>query len=117
MKMRFLTDENVATSVVSALRRNDYDVKDIKEEGLFGLSDAKVLELANKEDRIIITHDKDFSNLLNNPHQKYSGVILLQFSDQSPENVIKKLIPLPKRLEKRLRNSFVIITDDYVRIM
>ncbi len=39
--MKFFTDENVATSVVSALRRYGHEVKDIKEEKLQGTSDKK----------------------------------------------------------------------------
>ena len=64
MKLKFLVDENIAGSVVNALRKSGYDVKDVKEEKLYGLSDSKILEMANEGDRIIITHDKDFMNLL-----------------------------------------------------
>ncbi len=46
--MKFLTDENVATSVVSDLRNAGFDLKDIKEEKLQGTNDKKIIELAIK---------------------------------------------------------------------
>ena len=41
----------------------------LKEEGLFGISDKEVLALAFKENRAVITHDKDFANLLKYPSE------------------------------------------------
>lgn len=46
--MKFLTDENIAISVVKFLRNKGFDVKDIKEESLYGLSDKFIFELAKK---------------------------------------------------------------------
>ncbi len=43
MPLKFLADENIAKSLVRALRQNGYDVKDIKEEKLFGISDKEVI--------------------------------------------------------------------------
>ena len=65
MHIKFLTDENISKSLVSALRRNGYDVKDIKEERLFGIDDDEVINKAREDGRVILTHDKDFGNLLN----------------------------------------------------
>lgn len=43
MVIRFLTDENISSSLVKSLRKNGFDVKDIKEEKLYGISDKEVL--------------------------------------------------------------------------
>lgn len=115
--MKFLTDENIATSLVEKLRKEDHDVKDIKEEELFQIPDSKIIEIAKKEDRIILTHDKDFSNLLRSPNKKHSGVILLRFKNQSPQHVINKFIPLLKEsLNKDLKNKVVIVEEGVVKI-
>lgn len=47
-KVKILTDENVSPKIVKVMRTQGYDVKDIKEEKLFGVSDHQVLILANK---------------------------------------------------------------------
>ena len=118
MNIRFLADENIATSLVKSLRKNGFDVKDIKEEKLYGIADKEALEIAKKEDRMVITRDKDFANLLNYSLIKHKGVILLRFTNQSPENVIKLFIPILKQLkESKIKNSLVIIGNDYIKIL
>ena len=58
--MKFLIDENVDIHICKALRKEGYDTKDIKELKLYSLSDKEILNLANKEERILITYDTDF---------------------------------------------------------
>ncbi|PKP60851.1 MAG: hypothetical protein CVT88_01865 [Candidatus Altiarchaeales archaeon HGW-Altiarchaeales-1] len=116
MPLKFLADENIAKSLVRALRQNGYDVKDIKEEKLIGISDKEVINKAKEQDRIIITHDKDFGNLLNYPLQSHCGVILIRYMNQSPSYIIPKLIPLLDTLKNKVKGSITIVTDDLVRI-
>ena len=118
MALKFLTDENISTSLVIALRNKKYDVKDIKEEKLFGISDEEVLKFAYRGGRVIITHDKDFAKLLSYSQIKHKGVILLRFSNQSPKNVINSFMPILGQIkESKIKNSLVIISEDYVRII
>jgi predicted nuclease of predicted toxin-antitoxin system len=116
MPLKFLTDENIAKSLIKALRENGYDVKDIKEEGLFGISDQEVIQKAKDDDRIIITHDKDFGNLLNFPLQSHKGVILVRYRDLSPHYVIPRLIPLLNNIKSKVKDSLTIVTEDLVKI-
>lgn len=118
MTLKFLTDENISPSLVKALRVRKHDVKDIKEEELFGTGDIEILKLAYKENRVIITHDKDFANLLSYSLVKHKGVILLRFLNQSPSNVIKTFVPVLGQLkESKIRDSLVIVSEDYVKII
>ena len=48
---RLLADENVHPEVVHFLRSQSCDVFDVKEEGLLGTSDVKLMRLAYLEDR------------------------------------------------------------------
>ena len=118
MVLKFLTDENVSSSLIKAVRDEGYNIKDIKEEGLFGISDKEVLALAFKENRAVITHDKDFANLLKYPSVKHKGVILLRFKNQSPINAINLFVPtLMKLKESRIKKSLVIISEDYIKFL
>lgn len=117
-KVKFLTDENVSPKIIRAMRTDGYDVKDIKEKKLFGVSDHQVLTLANKENRAIITYDKDFANLLNHPLQSHKGVVLLRYSELEPNNLIDKFLPLLALLIKRkLLGNLIIVSDDSVEII
>ncbi len=116
MSFRFLTDENIAKSLVRALREKGHDVKDIKEEKLFGTPDKEIFNLAKTEDRIILTHDKDFNNLLDFPLQPHNGIILIRYNDLFPDNVIRKFVPLlDTEIKNKLKKHLVIITDDFIK--
>lgn len=116
MSLKFLADENIAKSLVSALRKNGYDVKDIKEENLFGISDREVIDKAKADDRVILTHDKDFGNLLNFPLQSHPGVVLIRYRNQSPSYVIPRLVPLLGTLKNKMKDSLTIVTENLVKI-
>ena len=115
--IKFLSDENIAPSLVKAIRRKGFDVKDIKEEKMFGVGDDEVLKMANNENRIVITHDKDFANIINNRLLPHKGVILLRFIDQSPSNVAKHFVPLlDSKIKDRFKNNLVVISEGFVKI-
>lgn len=116
MTISFLADENIASSVVSALREAGYDVKSVKEENLLGASDRNLILYAKRERRIMLTHDRDFGNLLNFPLQSHCGVVLICYSDKSARNVADRLLNLLDSLKGRVRYSLVIVTDDAIKI-
>lgn len=114
--MKFLTDENIARSVVHILRNEGFDVKDIKEANMQGTSDKFILELTEKEDRIIVTHDKDFGNIFsNNPQHK--GIILLRLKDQRPDRVKGILIQtLKSSIKDKIKNNIIVISEYNVTV-
>ena len=57
--MRFLTDENIYTQMVEAIRYLSHDVLDIKEQNLFGMPDHDIIQLQDTK-RILITYDNNF---------------------------------------------------------
>lgn len=61
--MKFLTDENIGFEVVVPLRKFGFDIESIIEIDR-GADDAKVLAYANRYNRILVTTDKDFGELV-----------------------------------------------------
>ncbi|MDP3742673.1 MAG: DUF5615 family PIN-like protein [Candidatus Micrarchaeota archaeon] len=115
--MKFLADENVSRTLVIQLRKAGFDVKDIKEKQLYGISDEDVLKIAVKERRTVITHDKDFLDFFNKPIL-HSGIILLRFSNQTPQNIAQRFIPLLRsKMSRKFRNAIVIVSDNRVEII
>ena len=113
--IKFLADENVSKTLTNFLRKEGYDIKDIKEERLFGVNDEKILELAKKENRIILTHDKEFAGVLNNP-LNFKGIILIRYSNQSPENVIKRFRLDLQKIKSKIENTVIVLYDKYLDI-
>ncbi len=60
--MRIIANENITGSVIRQLRETGHDVLSVKET-IRGANDADVLSQAQAEQRLVITHDKDFGEL------------------------------------------------------
>ena len=63
MILRFLADENIFPKVVTHLRKLGHDVKGILESDLSQTTDDKIIDIATKEERTIVTFDKHFGKL------------------------------------------------------
>jgi predicted nuclease of predicted toxin-antitoxin system len=59
-RIAFQLDEQVALAVAQALRRRGIDVRTASESNLLGASDEDVLARARLEERVLVTHDRDF---------------------------------------------------------
>ena len=76
--MLFIADANVFVPMIDGLRDMGHDVFDVKEKGLENLSDPEIFLLAQKERRILVTMDKDFSNILLYPPGEHQGIIVVK---------------------------------------
>ncbi len=76
--MLLIADANVFVPMVDGLRDMGHDVFDVKEKGLENLSDPEIFRLAQKERRILVTMDKDFSNILLYPPGEHQGIIVVK---------------------------------------
>lgn len=90
-RLSFVTDENIDTEVLNFLRNERFDVFDIKEKGLFGMSDIDILNFAFSEKRIIISQDSDFGTLIFRDNIPFYGVIYLRPGHSMPDVHIQTL--------------------------
>jgi predicted nuclease of predicted toxin-antitoxin system len=60
VSVRFLADADLNYAVIHGLRLREpfIDFKTANDAGLEGLSDPEVLELAAREERVLVSHDK-----------------------------------------------------------
>lgn len=61
--MKFISDENLGIQIPRFLKSLGYDITSVTEIAL-SRPDTDVLAIANKENRILITTDKDFGELV-----------------------------------------------------
>ena len=61
--MRLLVDENVHAVVIRRLRADGFEVEAIAETAA-GLSDVEILAMPDIADRVLITYDRDFGELI-----------------------------------------------------
>ena len=62
--MRFLADMGVAMRVVEWLRNAGHDARHLREEGLHRLPNGSIFAKAVAEDRIVLTFDLDFGDIV-----------------------------------------------------
>lgn len=92
-----------------------HDVIDIK-KFTPAVSDINIIKLATKENRIVLTHDKDFLGFSKFP--KYQvGIILIRLSVQNADHHYKKLKQvLDENSEDVFINSLTIIHEESIEI-
>lgn len=113
--MKFLADECCDTILVEALRAAGYDVLYVM-ESLRGAADDTILSLAYDEERILLTEDKDFGELVFRLRQPANGIVLLRFDERDRWTKIPRLIEFLEREGRRLEGSFVVLEAEKTRI-
>ena len=113
--MRFLVDECTGPAVSHWLRQSQHDVFSVYEEAR-GMDDEDVLRKAVEENRILITNDKIFGEMIFRERKAHKGIILLRLENERAGNKIKVLKRLLEQYAADLINNFVVATDTSVRI-
>jgi len=80
-KARFLVDESLGIAVSDVLRRSGWNTRYVGEVGLEGRADEDVLAFAQRDDRVLLTHDMDFLNDRRFPPHRNPGVVVLPGND------------------------------------
>jgi predicted nuclease of predicted toxin-antitoxin system len=115
LKMRILANENVSATVIRELRRRGHDVISVK-ESMRSAPDRAVLRRATEEDRLVVTHDKDFGVLAFQwGLPATSGVILFRLSGDNPDADNERILSV---LEQHAdwAGHFCVVTDDRIRV-
>lgn len=112
--IQFLADENVPKETVDLLKKQGLDIVSVADFAS-GASDSKVLDLANKEGRIVITFDKDFGQLVFKERRKIKGLILLRFVPTSPQQIAKRIKQVLVA-EISIENCVITVKKDSVRV-
>ncbi|MEW6744270.1 MAG: DUF5615 family PIN-like protein [Planctomycetota bacterium] len=113
--MRFIANENVAGNLIAGLRERGRDVMAVKET-MRSAADAKVLETARAEQRVVLTHDKDSGELAVRARLPAEcGVILLRLAGASPEeDVARALTAIESRTD--WAGHFAVVAEQRVRM-
>jgi predicted nuclease of predicted toxin-antitoxin system len=115
LAMRFLANENVTGTVIQELRQRGHDVLSVK-ESMRSEQDDVILARAQAEQRIVVTHDKDFGELAFRFQLPATcGVILFRLAGSDPETDNQRII---QALESRTdwAGHFSVITDNRIRM-
>ena len=113
--MRFLLDENAEFRIATFLTTLGHDVTTIVHDYSPGLDDEAVLTIAQQENRILITNDRDFGELIIERQLAHTGVILLRLRSQLVQTKIARLTTVLTNHSIEL-DQFIVVTDRRIRI-
>ena len=114
--MKFIVDENLGPSVSNWLKNKGFNTFCVLKENP-GIDDTTVLNIANTEERIIVTNDKDFGELVFKNQLPCKGLILLRLQDNSLSGRINSLQNLfDNYLSLISYESFIVVSDENVRV-
>lgn len=113
--LRFLADESCDFAVVRALRAAGFDVVAVGEVMIRSV-DRDLIEQANREQRILLTEDKDFGWLVFASHIDSPGVILIRFPGNLRQTLAQTILQLAQDQSDKLHGGFIVVQPGRVRI-
>lgn len=95
--MKFLADENFPKPLVKKLQNLGFSVKTVQQKSLQGSSDQVVANLAQTEERVILTFDKNFlkGQLLQVP------LVIFDFPRVPTQEIVIKIEAFISTLQKQ----------------
>ena len=113
--MRFLVDMPLSPQLAVWLREHGHDADHASSVGLHNAKDHRIIEIAREQNRIIITADLDYPQLLAISRAKDPGLILFRggnYNDQEMLQLLKRV--LDSYPEEKLKHTVTVV--DKVRI-
>lgn len=115
--MNFLADHCLSFRTVRFLRQLGHDVVTVKQLGQQKSSDPDLLAFAESLDRVFITEDRDFGDILFYPPANYQGIIVVSTRTKERGVVHSTLQKyLDNKTHDDLRHLMVLIEENIVRV-
>ena len=113
--LKFLANESCDFAVVRALRAKGYDVLAVSETTSRSV-DREVIEQSRREQRTLLTEDKDFGWLVFASHAESAGVILIRFPGNARATLAQTIEHFVAEHSNEIGNAFVVIQPGQIRI-
>jgi len=108
-------DVGVGRSVERFLAAEGFDVKSII-SFLPGMEDIDILDMAEKENRIVVTMDKDFGELIFHNLNPHTGVLLLRLGHSSGNEKAEIVKYIINEHANELAGHFSVFQNGKLRI-
>lgn len=112
--MRFLVDECTGPGVAKWLAEQGHDVFSAFDQSK-GAADGDLLDRAVAEDRILLTNDRDFGEMIFRDDRTHRGVIFLRLHDERTPNKIRVLTKVLGNHAEQLPAKFAVVTEAQIR--
>ncbi len=111
--MRFLVDNALSPVLAEGLRNNGFDAVHVRDYNLQAAADSVIFDRAISEERVIVSADTDFGELLALRRVAKPSVILFRRNqDRHPARQLLLLLANLPAVEGFLRDGCILIFDD-----
>jgi predicted nuclease of predicted toxin-antitoxin system len=110
--MRFLADMGVDIRVVQWLRQNGHDAKHLRDEGLHRIPNGEIFVKAISENRVIVTFDLDFGEIVAFSQGQKASVILFRLHNTRTSHLIKRLTTVLTDATEALEQGAVVVVEE-----
>ena len=115
--MKFLLDENFPKSAEKLLIELGYEVIDIRGTEFQGIDDSRLFDLAQENESILLTTDRDFYHTVPLRYSTHCGVIVIALKQPNREAILAKLRWLISQdLLESIRGKIYLLRDQTYRI-
>ena len=111
-QLKFIADMDLSPLTVSQLKKKGWEIIRVSEVMDARTDDIDILNYAREHNRVVITNDLDFSELLAIKGLDSPSVINLRLENMVPDFVTQRIIDVVPQLEDELKKGIVVSVDD-----
>lgn len=113
--LQVLADVGVGRGVEDWLRNAGHDVAAVRDTDP-AMGDDEILAWAVREQRLVLTMDKDFGELVYHSGQAHAGVLLLRLEDATVTEKVRVVSEIFTRHAQQLPGRFCVYQNGRLRI-
>jgi len=110
--MKFLLDMGISPITGEYLTKAGHETTHLIDMAMDRSSDLEILDLAEKEKRVVLTHDLDFGRLLAFSEAKLPTVVMFRLRDMRPENVNKVIHLVIQQFTDAMEKGAILSVGD-----
>ena len=115
--MRLLLDMNMPLAAGAWLRAEGHDAVHLRELGLERLADRRIVAYAGAENRVLVTCDLDFGDIVASSADPPSSVVLLRLKSLRHSWLRQRLqVALAQTAEALEQGAIVLVEESRIRI-
>ena len=113
--LKFLIDVGVGKKVENWLNAQGYDTKSIRKLDP-RMPDDEILKLATRENRMVLTMDKDFGELVFSSNFSHAGILILRLEDFNSAQKVNVVQKIMQQYQTKIIGKFCVYKDNKLRI-
>jgi predicted nuclease of predicted toxin-antitoxin system len=115
--MKFLADMGISPKTVAHLRTLGHDAIHLGDQHLGRLTDHAIVKKACSEDRVLLVHDLDFSEIMAAGGSRLPSVVTFRLRKMHPENVNRCLdTVIAEHHEALEQGALITVSEGRIRV-